>query len=121
MDSLPPLRALQICEAVGNSNHLAEAARRLHITPGAISQQIKLLEEALGADLTFKDGKRLKLTTAGQRFHESCSHAFELLREAQAELDRSQNVRNLSDRKSVVQGKSVSVRVDLGGRRNIKK
>src|SRR3546814_737615 len=96
MDSLPPLRALQIFEAVGHSNNLAEAARRLHITPGAISQQIKLLEEALGADLTFKDGKRLKLPTAGQRFHESCSHAFELLREAQAELDRSQNVRNLS-------------------------
>lgn len=96
MDTLPSLRALQIFEAVGHSNNLAEAARRLHITPGAISQQIKLLEESLGAELTFKDGKRLKLTAAGQRFHESCSHAFELLREARAELDRSRNLRNLS-------------------------
>jgi LysR family glycine cleavage system transcriptional activator len=96
MNTLPPLRALQIFEAIGHSSNLAEAARRLQITPGAISQQIKLLEEALNASLTFKDGKRLKLTAAGLRFHESCSHAFEILREAQAELDRSKNQRNLS-------------------------
>lgn len=96
MDKLPPLRALQIFEVIGHSQTLAEAARRLQITPGAISQQIKLLEDALDASLTFKDGKRLRLTAAGLRFHESCTHAFELLREARAELDRSKNQSNLS-------------------------
>lgn len=96
MNSLPPLRALQIFEVIGHSQNLAEAARRLQITPGAISQQIKLLEDALNTSLTFKDGKRLKLTPAGLRFHESCSQAFELLREAQAELERSKNQTNLS-------------------------
>ncbi len=96
MDKLPPLRALQIFEAIGHSQTLAEAARRLQITPGAISQQIKVLEDALDASLTFKEGKRLRLTAAGLRFHESCTHAFELLREAQAELDRSKSQSNLS-------------------------
>lgn len=96
MDALPPLRALQIFETLGRSRSLAEAAQRLQITPGAISQQIRLLEQTLDASLTFKDGKRLRLTEAGLRFHESCARAFEQLREAQAELERSKNRHNLS-------------------------
>lgn len=87
---------MQIFEVIGHSQNLAEAARRLQITPGAISQQMKLLEEALNTSLTFKDGKRVKLTPDGLRFHEACSGAFELLREAQAELERSKNQTNLS-------------------------
>ena len=96
MKPLPPLRALQIFETLGHSQNLSDAARRLNITPGAISQQIRLLEDALDMELTYKEGKRVRLTSAGLRFHDSCSQAFELLREAHAELERSKNVTNLS-------------------------
>lgn len=96
VNALPPLRSLQIFEAIGHSRSLAEAARRLGISSGAISQQLKLLETTLDASLTVKDGRQLRLTAAGQRFHSACTAAFEIMREAQAELERARNDTNLS-------------------------
>lgn len=91
MKPLPPLRALQVFETLGHSQNLNEAATRLQITSGAVSQQLKLLEAALGTALTYKEGKRIRLTQAGQRYHALCSQGFELFREAQHELDRTQH------------------------------
>lgn len=96
MNTLPPLRALQVFEVIGHSRSLAEAARQLAISPGAISQQLKLLETALDANLTVKDGRQVRLTAAGLRFHGACTAAFEIVREAQAELGRSRNDTGLS-------------------------
>ncbi|MFX1675857.1 LysR substrate-binding domain-containing protein [Paraburkholderia sp. A2WS-5] len=95
-NSFPPLRALQIFEAVGRCGGITEAARRLGISAGAVSQQIKLLEDTLGMHLTQKDGKRLRLTAIGRQYHESCAAAFESLRVAHAEIERAKNTRNLS-------------------------
>ena len=95
MSHLPPLRALEIFEAVGLSGGISQAAKRLGISAGAVSQQMKLLEEAVGLSLTVKEGQRLRLNAAGQRFHEGCSQAFERLRAAAAELERSKNANNL--------------------------
>jgi LysR family transcriptional regulator, glycine cleavage system transcriptional activator len=98
MSTLPPLRALQVFEAVGRCGGVVEAARRLCISAGAVSQQMKLLEDTLGLSLLQKDGKRLRLTTIGRQLYESCAAAFESLRVAHAEIERSKNVRNLSAR-----------------------
>lgn len=95
-DNLPPLRALQVFEAVGYCGGISMAARRLGISPGAVSQQMKLLEDVLGVHLTHKEGNRLRLTTAGQKYHASCTVAFESLRVAYAEIKRSKNANNLS-------------------------
>ncbi|WP_375740315.1 LysR substrate-binding domain-containing protein [Pseudomonas boanensis] len=95
MNNLPSLRALQIFEAVGRFGGIAEAARRLGISAGAVSQQMKLLEESLGLSLTLKVGKRIQLTAAGQRYYESCATAFESLRIAHTEVERSKNASNL--------------------------
>ncbi|CAM2170101.1 LysR family transcriptional regulator, glycine cleavage system transcriptional activator [Paraburkholderia sacchari] len=95
-NSFPPLRALQVFEAVGRCGGITEAARRLGISAGAVSQQIKLLEDTLGMHLTQKDGKRLRLTAIGRQYHESCAAAFESLRVAHAEIERAKNTRNLS-------------------------
>jgi LysR family glycine cleavage system transcriptional activator len=81
---------------VGRCGGVAEAAKRLGISAGAVSQQMKLLEDTLGLSLMQKDGKRLQLTTIGRQYHESCAAAFESLRVAHAEIERSKNVRNLS-------------------------
>ncbi len=95
MNSLPSLRALQVFEAVGRFGGIVEAARRLGISAGAVSQQMRLLEDSLGLSLTFKVGKRIRLTAAGQRYHDSCVAAFESLRIAQVEVERAKNVSNL--------------------------
>ncbi|HDR9834376.1 LysR substrate-binding domain-containing protein [Burkholderia pseudomultivorans] len=95
MSTLPPLRALQVFEAVGRCGGIAEAAKRLGISAGAVSQQMKLLEDTLGLSLLEKDGKRLRLTTAGRRYHERCADAFERLRIAHAEVERARHDRNL--------------------------
>ena len=96
MNTLPPLRAMQVFEALGRCDGVIDTARRLDVSPGAVSQQIKLLESALGVRLVAKKGKRLRLTAIGQRYHETCSAAFESLRIAHDEIERSKNVRNLS-------------------------
>lgn len=95
MNSLPSLRALQVFEAVGRFGGIVEAAKRLGISAGAVSQQMKLLEDTLGLSLTLKVGKRIRLTAAGQRYHDSCAAAFESLRIAQVEVERSKNASNL--------------------------
>src|SRR3546814_16611913 len=49
------------------------------------------------------------------------AHVFAAAHHARRQLPEPQHARPVSDRKSVVKGKRVSVRVDLGGRRHIKK
>lgn len=95
MSLLPPLRSLQVFEAVGHCGGISQAAKHLGISTGAVSQQMKILEEALGLSLTHKDGQRLRLNASGQRFHSRCTSAFEELRLAAAEVERSKNPHNL--------------------------
>jgi LysR family glycine cleavage system transcriptional activator len=96
MDTLPPLRALQVFDTLGRCQGVVEAARRLGVSPGAVSQQIKLLEDALGVRLLAREGKRLRLTEAGRSYHASCAAAFESLRVARADLERDKHPRNLN-------------------------
>ncbi|WP_397449780.1 LysR substrate-binding domain-containing protein [Pseudomonas sp. NA-150] len=95
MSLLPPLRSLQVFEAVGHCGGISQAAKLLGITVGAVSQQMRILEDALGLSLTHKDGQRVRLNSNGQRFHARCSSAFEELRLATAEVQRSKNPHNL--------------------------
>lgn len=95
MQTLPPLRALQIFETVGHSESIQDAARRLGISTGAVSQQLQLLEKHLSAALFFKEGRRLRLTAAGVDFHQRCTEAFEQLREAQTQLLLDEQERSL--------------------------
>lgn len=95
MNNLPSLRAIQVFEAVGRFGGIVEAARRLGISAGAVSQQMRLLEDSLGMSLTFRVGKRIRLTAAGQRYHDSCVAAFEMLRIAQVEVERAKSATNL--------------------------
>lgn len=86
--SLPPLNALRAFEAVGRLGSLKRAADELHVTHGAISRQVKLLEEALGLTLLEREGRGVKLTDDGQRLRDAASEAFERLANTCAELQR---------------------------------
>ncbi|MBZ5754424.1 LysR family transcriptional regulator [Pseudomonas sp. S5(2021)] len=85
---LPPLNALRAFEAAARLGSFSEAARELHVTHGAISRQLKQLEEALGLALFVKEGRGVKLTDAGVRLRDAASEAFERLRSTCIELQR---------------------------------
>lgn len=78
---LPPLNALRFFEAAARNLSFARAAEELHVTPAAVSQQIKLLEDYLGVDL-FKRGKTLVL-------NESAHDALHLVSDAFDQLERA--------------------------------
>jgi len=75
---LPPLNALRAFEAAGRLLSFSSAARELRVTQGAISRQIKGLEQHLGLKLFVRLTRRIELTEAGRDY----------LRETQAALDR---------------------------------
>lgn len=84
--NLPPLRALQAFEAFGRLGSVTAAARELGVTPGAISQQIKLLEDQLNTPLIMKDGRRAALAPKAHSYHGVLAAGFEKLRQAQVLL-----------------------------------
>lgn len=85
---LPPLNALRAFEATARLNSVSQAAEQLHVTHGAVSRQIKVLEEHLGVALFVKDGRGIKLTDAGSRLRDASFDAFDRLRTVCAELSR---------------------------------
>ena len=85
---LPALNALRAFESAARLGSVSEAARELHVTHGAVSRQVKQLEEQLGIGLFIKEGRGVKLTDAGVRLRDAASEAFERLRSTCAELQR---------------------------------
>src|SRR4029453_11931730 len=67
---LPPLSALRPFEAAARLERFSRAAAELHLTPGAISRQVRALEDPVGAELFTRHGKRVTLTTSGRAFAE---------------------------------------------------
>ena len=67
---LPPLSALRPFEAAARLESFSRAAEELHLTHGAVSRQVRALEEHLGAQLFARHGKRVSLTPAGRGFAE---------------------------------------------------
>ena len=65
-DDLPPLSALRAFEAAGRHQSITRAAAELHVTPAAVSHQVKSLEDYLGVELFRRVGNALLLTDAGQ-------------------------------------------------------
>ncbi|HEX5513007.1 MAG TPA: LysR substrate-binding domain-containing protein [Gammaproteobacteria bacterium] len=67
MRSLPPLNALRAFEAAARHQSFQLAANELHVTPTAISHQIRHLEELLGCALFQRRPRPVRLTSAGQQ------------------------------------------------------
>ncbi len=62
---LPPLNALRAFEAAARHMSLTLAAAELHVTPAAISHQVRLLEDHIGLPVFERNGRGLALTDAG--------------------------------------------------------
>ncbi|WP_180726555.1 transcriptional regulator GcvA [Paraburkholderia largidicola] len=82
--ALPPLNALRAFEAAGRLGSFKEAAAELHVTHGAVSQQVRLLEEWLGAPLFERHNRRVELTPAAKAYLDEVGPVFEQLAQATA-------------------------------------
>jgi LysR family transcriptional regulator, glycine cleavage system transcriptional activator len=81
---LPPLNALRAFEAAGRLCSFKEAAAELHVTHGAVSQHVRLLEEWLGAALFERHNRRVALTPAAKAYLAAIGPLFEQLSQATA-------------------------------------
>ncbi|MBL8513905.1 MAG: LysR family transcriptional regulator, partial [Betaproteobacteria bacterium] len=66
MVRLPPLTTLPVLEATARLGSVSAAAEELHVTHGAVSHQIKSLEEFLGVKLFVRSGRGVALTVEGE-------------------------------------------------------
>lgn len=76
------LRQMRAFAAVARHLSFTRAARELHLTQPAVSQQLKLLEAEVGLPLFEHMGRSIHLTAAGEELLPFANQAIELLREA---------------------------------------
>ena len=76
-NQLANLRALRAFEAVGHHRSFTTAANELAVSQGAVSHQIKQLEERLGRRLLERNARGVSLTLEGSLLLDVCARAFE--------------------------------------------
>ena len=81
-DRLPPLNSLRAFEIAARHLSFRKAAEELHVTPAAISHQIKLLEEQLGVTLFRRLTRAIELTEVGRSFLPKLREGFENIAQA---------------------------------------
>jgi LysR family glycine cleavage system transcriptional activator len=96
MKNLPPLNALRVFESAARHLSFTKAADELHVTPGAVSQQIKTLEDFIGGRLFRRTKRALLLTDAAQASLPILREAFDKLEEASRVLTARADSRRLT-------------------------
>jgi LysR family glycine cleavage system transcriptional activator len=74
---LPHLNALKAFEAAARHESFTRAAEELFVTQGAVSHQVKALEEELGVKLFNREHQRLVITEAGRQYLTILRDAFD--------------------------------------------
>jgi len=90
-----PLRALQTLEAAVRHRSFARAAEELHVTPAAVSQQIKQLEDLLGYALFTREAGGLQATPPSQSVLGQLGNTFDGLERISNQLRSAQTNRPL--------------------------
>jgi LysR family transcriptional regulator, glycine cleavage system transcriptional activator len=80
--NLPPLPAIRAFEAAARHQSFTRAAEELGMTQAAVSYQLKLLEERVGAQLFVRNARGVTLSDAGRRLAPAISEAFGQMRAA---------------------------------------
>lgn len=91
LPALPSLNALRAFEAAARLRSVSQAAAELHVTHGAVSRQLRALEEEIGVALFERDGRGIRPTAAGNRLQEATWGAFSQLRDCIGALRRPQH------------------------------
>lgn len=92
---LPALNALRAFEAAARHESFSRAADELFVTHGAVSHQIRALEDELGTPLFMREGKRVRLTDVGCRYAKDVRAALMALADATRDVREGQRARRL--------------------------
>ncbi|MFK0683598.1 transcriptional regulator GcvA [Ochrobactrum sp. BD67] len=84
--ALPPLSAIRVFESAARHASFTRAAAELGMTQAAVSYQIKILEERVGAPLFLRKPRQVELTELGKQLAPAITEAFETMRNAFASL-----------------------------------
>src|SRR5262245_61968390 len=95
MRPFPPLNALRAFEATARHLSFSKAAEELHVTPAALSHQIRGLEDLLGLKLFHRRARSIELTEPARLIYPGIRTGFEAIREAVGRLGRGQKDRIL--------------------------
>jgi len=100
-----PLNALRVFEAVATHLSFAEAAEALHVTPAAVSMQIRTLEQYLRVPLFRRSARAIALSAEGALLLPGVRRGLAELQQAMQQLrqDRSGGVLNISTLASYLQ------------------
>ena len=101
MRKLPHVTWLRAFDAAARHGSFAAAADELHLTPAAISQQVRLLEKQLGAELFKRLPKGVALTDVGQAYAQPLRKSFLEMEQATDGLFRVQRKATLRVRSSI--------------------
>src|SRR5216683_177288 len=92
---IPPLNALRAFEAAARHLSLTRAAQELHVTAGALSHQIRGLEDLLGLKLFERRVRSIALTPAGKLLYPGLHTGFIHIRDALTGLSNASQERVL--------------------------
>ena len=82
------LALLQTFVAVARAGNMKQAAHELALTPGAVSQRIRQLEEAAGHRLFMRTRAGVELTSAGETMFAALAEPFRAIEAVDGELGR---------------------------------
>ena len=88
MDDLKPLA---VFAEVVDAGSMSAAARRLGMSPSAVSQTIRALEQHGGVTLLHRSTRKLALTEAGERYYPHCQRMLEAARAAAQSLQQARD------------------------------
>ncbi len=83
---LPGLHSLQVFEVAARHQSFVQAASELYVTHGAVSRQIRQLEDQLGLPLFERRNRAVFLTPAGQKLSVACKSALADIRQVIQEI-----------------------------------
>ncbi|MCB1435523.1 MAG: LysR family transcriptional regulator, partial [Alphaproteobacteria bacterium] len=94
--NLPSLNALAAFESAARHLSLTRASEELNVTPGAVSKQVKLLEEQIGRPLFVRLHRALQLTQDGEVVAAAMQDAFERVAATLQQVSMSGGARSVS-------------------------
>lgn len=92
---MPPLNALRAFEAAARHGSMSRAADELGVTPGALSHQVRALEDFLEVKLFERLTRSIRLTAQGELLYPGLQGGFQQIREAVSALRRSEDPNHL--------------------------
>lgn len=98
MSRTPNLNGFLYFETVARRGTITRAAEEMSVSPSAVSQQIKLLEQQLGVMLFRRQGRLLSLTLEGEQLFQTSNAALGMLRDARRHFGKTRDSHQLNMR-----------------------